>query len=191
MALKGVPVLSRRLRVQLTCRVCAKQYETHLHRAETSKYCSAACRLVRGRRVCLCCGTSFSTGKDGSYGLKYCSRTCSLSHMKDEKSPRWKDGQSLVRERVRGSGDFAKWRTAVKARDGNACVECGSTGVLHAHHIKSFADNPSLRTQLDNGVTLCVPCHSKVHGRWVGSTVSSADVVQKSCPEMGKITTCG
>lgn len=170
-AAKGVPLLACRSRVQLTCRVCGKTYETHTFRAKTSKYCSAACKNIRGRRTCLFCGSIFTRGENGSYGSKYCSRFCSLSHMQNERHPAWKDGGSLVRERARYSGDAAKWRDAVKARDGYECVKCGAKSNLHAHHIKSFSDHPELRTQLENGMTLCVTCHSKVHGRWVGKAV--------------------
>ena len=55
------------------------------------------------------------------------------------------------------------WREEVLARDGRKCVSCGATQDLHAHHIIPWAAEPLLRISLDNGVTLCQPCHVRVH----------------------------
>jgi 5-methylcytosine-specific restriction endonuclease McrA len=54
------------------------------------------------------------------------------------------------------------WRKAVMSRDGFTCRRCGAKGCrLEAHHIKPYADFPSLRYVLSNGLTLCVPCHKR------------------------------
>lgn len=63
----------------------------------------------------------------------------------------------------RGYADYIKWRKDVIKRDNNTCQECGDKENLHAHHIKSFCEYPDLRTELDNGITLCKDCHKKVH----------------------------
>lgn len=34
--------------------------------------------------------------------------------------------------------------------------------VLHAHHIQRWADHPTLRYVVGNGITLCKQCHKKV-----------------------------
>lgn len=56
------------------------------------------------------------------------------------------------------------WAMLVKNRDGNACLECGSTSDLHAHHIRDYASHEELRYDLDNGMTLCGDCHRSKHG---------------------------
>lgn len=55
-----------------------------------------------------------------------------------------------------------RWRKKVISRDG-ACVECGSTKGLHAHHINHWSDDPVNRVNVQNGITLCAVCHSKEH----------------------------
>ena len=54
------------------------------------------------------------------------------------------------------------WASMVKLRDGK-CTECNSVYDLHAHHIKPYKDNESLRFDVNNGVTLCGQCHRKWH----------------------------
>ena len=63
----------------------------------------------------------------------------------------------------RNHREVANWRKQVLTRDGHKCVDCGSPNELHAHHIARWADFPSLRVVLDNGLTLCRPCHERVH----------------------------
>lgn len=38
------------------------------------------------------------------------------------------------------------------------CVACGSSDRLHQHHLIPGSDHPS------NQITLCAPCHAKIHG---------------------------
>jgi hypothetical protein len=63
----------------------------------------------------------------------------------------------------RDSPEVRNWRAAVLERDQFECQECGSTDNLHAHHINRWIDAPELRIDIDNGLTLCQPCHQAVH----------------------------
>lgn len=79
-----------------------------------------------------------------------------------EKNGSWKGGVNPENHTIRNSFEYAIWRTAVFQRDGYSCVLCGEHGGrLNADHIKPFALFPELRLALDNGRTLCVPCHKK------------------------------
>lgn len=81
-----------------------------------------------------------------------------------DSNPNWKGGLVSENARLRTSYQSKQWSLAVRTRDGNACVECGKTGRLHAHHIKSWIKHPELRFDVANGVTLCPICHQKAHG---------------------------
>ena len=56
-----------------------------------------------------------------------------------------------------------EWISMVFERDLYICQECFSTENLDAHHIKSWNHYPDLRFKLNNGLTLCKSCHSKLH----------------------------
>jgi len=74
-------------------------------------------------------------------------------------------GNTKEYHKLMNKGGHHIWRAAVKKRDGNACTKCGETKRLHAHHIISVLDNPALRLDVSNGITLCPKCHSKEHCR--------------------------
>lgn len=59
---------------------------------------------------------------------------------------------------------YQEWRRAVFKRDEYTCQVCGSHGKqLNAHHLEGYSGNRELRTDLDNGVTLCRSCHVEFH----------------------------
>ncbi len=83
----------------------------------------------------------------------------------------WKEGSTTEAYRFRRSAPYKMWRTAVYVRDNFTCQECGGRSSpghrirFEAHHIKSFAEFPNLRLDVDNGLTLCVSCHKKLHAQ--------------------------
>jgi hypothetical protein len=84
-------------------------------------------------------------------------------HMTGVRSHFWKGGVSPENKRLRRSGEYRLWREAVFKRDNYTCIWCGDKtgGNLEADHIKPFASYPELRFAIDNGRTLCKPCHRK------------------------------
>ena len=84
-----------------------------------------------------------------------------------ERHPNWKGGRGSPNIRARQSAEYRLWRESVFKRDNYTCIWCGlksglgKSVVLNADHIKPFAYFPELRLAIDNGRTLCVPCHKK------------------------------
>lgn len=71
-----------------------------------------------------------------------------------------RSADSSEHERIRKSLEYRLWREAVLKRDNWTCRFCFARGgKIHADHIKPFAYFPELRFAIDNGRTLCVPCH--------------------------------
>lgn len=88
---------------------------------------------------------------------------------KGEDSPWWKGGVTPERQAF---CTLSEWKEAVKAvwqRDDATCRKCGLKKdscreiQFDIHHIVSFADSVELRSNLNNLVLLCHPCHLWVH----------------------------
>jgi len=54
------------------------------------------------------------------------------------------------------------WSAQIRERD-TACLYCGSTNKLQAHHILSKVKHPEFSLFLNNGITLCEACHFQEH----------------------------
>jgi hypothetical protein len=77
-----------------------------------------------------------------------------------EKSNLWRGGLSAKNMIIRRSLEYKLWRESVFERDNFTCIWCGQHGgKLEADHIKPFSLYPELRFAIDNGRTLCIPCH--------------------------------
>lgn len=92
----------------------------------------------------------------------------------------WKGGITPMNKVIRQSYEYKLWREAVFKRDNYTCVWCGFKGYVQADHIKPFALYPELRFAIDNGRTLCVPCH-KTTDTFAGRTKSG--VTFKTTPD--------
>lgn len=67
----------------------------------------------------------------------------------------------------RNSDANFEWRRKVLIRDNFRCQGkgCGITALIEVHHIKDWTHYPDKRYEVDNGITLCRPCHSKIHSQ--------------------------
>lgn len=76
----------------------------------------------------------------------------------------YKGGITNKNHSIRNSTQMVVWRNSVFERDNYTCQKCKITGgVLNAHHIKPFSEFPLLRFDINNGITLCKPCHLLEH----------------------------
>jgi len=79
---------------------------------------------------------------------------------KGDKNHNWRGGLEDINQVIRHSLEYKLWRESVFKRDKYTCIWCGQYGGrLNADHIKPFSLFPELRFAIDNGRTLCEPCH--------------------------------
>jgi hypothetical protein len=94
-----------------------------------------------------------------------------ISKLSRERTPRgaahyaYRGGARTRNLSLRRQPEYFIWRKAVFARDGYRCRDCGDDrgSNLRAHHEKPVADYPELAYDVDNGTTLCHPCHELRH----------------------------
>ena len=170
MSRKGVPNKVIR-RVDLVCRHCGSEFQDYPSRA-SRKFCSTSCGakaradITRQRSL----GNTWGSLRkcDGEFRQRMSvahkgkRRPAGSIAKMGERNPNWRGGTSPENKRIRRSAEFRHWRTAVFERDNYTCQLCGQRGGdLHPDHIKQFAYYPELRFDVDNGRTLCAPCHRK------------------------------
>lgn len=133
-------------------------------------------------KICGYCNKEFKSSKTHSI---FCCSDCNYEYskfnpfridrsgLKGKNHPNWiKDRTKLKtpkKETLRKSTKFKEWRKKIFDRDNYSCQICHDRGKkghwieIHSHHIKSFADFPKDRFNIDNGITLCKSCHVWVH----------------------------
>lgn len=95
--------------------------------------------------------------------------------MTGSKNHQWKGGVSTWNHKMRTCKAFENWREEVFKRDDYTCQDCGKRGCyLHPHHILGLAEHPEFMYDVDNGITLCVPCHRARHG-WKVKFINNKD----------------
>lgn len=100
-----------------------------------------------------------------------------FAHLIPEKHPNWRGGITEIRLRIRGIHEYKSWKQICLNRDNFTCRICNKRGGNLAvdHYPKMFAEilnefninkieearECSELWNLDNGRTLCEPCHRK------------------------------
>lgn len=113
--------------------------------------------------VCAVCSSEFSISrKQLKKERKYCSKACYGKARAGDQHHNWQGGISTEREQIKQTDEYRQWRLSVFRRDHFKCVACLTKDRLEAHHLKPFSAFPDLRFDVDNGATLCRPCHNQI-----------------------------
>lgn len=118
------------------------------------------------RYRCACGGESVTTFGNFLKGVRC--KSCGIKKLQGPNNYLYNASKTQAdREAKRQYTAYSEWRRKVYERDDYTCQRCGAKGVsLNAHHLESYSHNRELRTELDNGVTLCKPCHHEFHTRY-------------------------
>ena len=161
-------------KVQLTCKHCEKVFEVQPWAAKTGrkKFCSKTCffagRELKGlfKKGHPDLVPSESRGHSEETKLKF----LEINRKNAKRGPEhflWRGGAREQRKREMIGYKYRDWREAVFKRDNWTCQMCGVRGCyIEADHIKPWCAFPDLRYNIDNGRTVCRPCHMKLdtHG---------------------------
>lgn len=93
-------------------------------------------------------------------------RDCHFENIRGENSPHWNHNLTDdERVKNRKYPEYDEWRLSVYKRDNYTCQCCGDNtgGNLVAHHLDSHDWAKELRTDVNNGITLCKICHIDFH----------------------------
>lgn len=172
--------------MQKECIQCQKIFEKPINESlknwlERRRYCSVKCQNLarRGKKpnanqlAGLKIGW-YTKGKSKSRpawnkGLSPNQETREKIRAKLKGHKPWNTGLGIASEEKlqRLRSEYKEWRLKVHQRCHFTCVLCGykshtrinGKSDIVADHIKPFALFPSLRLTLENGRTLCIPCH--------------------------------
>lgn len=158
----------------LKCKQCGKDFRTN---RKTASFCSVKCRCESKKKAklkvkCAYCGEYFERLESQFNGknYKFCSVECknkgeSLFYS-GINSHSYNHNKSLEdRLKERKYIEYYEWREEVYKRDNHTCQCCKDNkgGNLVAHHILNYSEYEELRTNIDNGITLCKTCHKNFH----------------------------
>lgn len=144
------------------------------------RFCSRSCATIwtnKNRKlpfleqICNYCKGKFYGNTKRRLRRKYCSKKCFITAInklpwhkaltpKGERHYFWRGGKSLLR--LQNTPAWREWRKKVFERDDYTCQICKvKGGRLQPDHIKPVALYPKLVFDVNNGRTLCMPCHRK------------------------------
>jgi len=169
--------------VKRTCHVCKKSFMLPAHRAreKPGKFCSVKCALIDRRKPitsseCTQCKKKIKLSpwqvKRGATFGHFCNSRCygkwRTSNLAGDNSPNWKGGHTMDY----GGSNWKSQRRKARERDNHTCQKCGVTKQPHGykmdvHHKVPYDmfDDPRMANDLKNLVTVCRPCHVKLHGK--------------------------
>lgn len=145
-----------------------------------NQFCSRKCanqysgKLREDKKVVNCdyCGEEIERAKsqfNGKHSV-YCSRECQHKGFSilysGENSHAYNHDKPLEERLIeRKYVGYYEWRKEVYERDDYTCQCCGDNkgSNLVAHHLLNYSEHEELRTDVDNGITLCKTCHKEFH----------------------------
>ena len=161
-------------RYTLTCKQCGEEFKSD---KKKTMFCSRKCSAGNRKKpkikvVCDYCKQEFERLKSQFNGKnhKFCSVECKNKgealYYSGENSHSYNHDKPLEERLLeRKYIEYYEWRKRVYDKDKYTCQCCGDYrgGNLVAHHILNYSEHEELRTDVNNGITLCNICHKDFH----------------------------
>ena len=160
--------------VYKACLVCGLTFGVQPYRVKTAFVCSRQCGRVNPQRKAKLRALRLGVARSEDVKGKLSEIA---KQRKGAKNPNWRGGKTPLVLAIRTSTRYAEWRKAVFERDSYRCVNCGkdSCGDIEAHHVVALtkqirelrigtveeARSSSALWNVENGQTVCIPCHTK------------------------------
>jgi hypothetical protein len=176
-----------RPKVKTVCEQCRSIfYKPYAwYKRDKHHFCCGKCynffRMDRVTKHCIVCGDPFQVRPSEKCKFSTCKKVeCRRENKRSENNPNWRGGVTTPKKADLTTKKGREWCKAVFERDNYTCQKegCGVRGVLlHSHHIRPWAWFPDLRYEINNGVTLCKPCHEKTYGDTFKQRPNNAECV--------------
>ena len=185
---RGCRGVLERKKINLICKWCNKDFSV-IPAKKDQQYCLKDCydkaQDKKIKKTCQKCSNSFSVPPCYKY-QKYCTIRCRDGSKIGEDNPNWKGGKTPLNHEIRTSKEYRLWREAVFERDGYSCTCCNKVGGYREVHHKNPFSNILLRNninsvkeakickelwKINNGITVCVDCHTDIDEYRFGGNV--------------------
>lgn len=181
--------------INCKCDVCGKDISVPKNQYDNSThhYCSKECKY-KGNSLfysgtnspnyseatytsvpCTYCGkpTKVMASQLNRSERHFCSKDCQnkwqSENVRGINHPNYNPDISLFDRTInRNYTEYWDWRKNVYLRDNFTCQCCGDNKGhnLVAHHILNYSEYKELRTDINNGITLCADCHKAFHKKY-------------------------
>jgi hypothetical protein len=165
---KGLIPWNKTAGVHINCKHCGKDMRIEPNQVGRKKFCSKSC-FFAGREL----KSLFQPGhpdfvpaEKRGHSVETRQKISALqreNYKSGPDHPNWQGGLRTARKVAMGQYPYRDWRNAVFVRDNWTCQLCQIRGgYLEADHIKPWCLFPDLRYSVENGRTVCRPCHRKL-----------------------------
>ena len=160
---------------QKTCTGCAAEFKKAQAKAARQAKTLAAGRPLKGSiQQCSDCGDDFVFRSSVQHRCAECQRKFNMRRIHEwlAANPEY---DKAAREKTKDKAFFGGNRKAALERDQYTCQHCGSKNDLQVHHIDGngvTTPKESRNNALENLLTLCRGCHTRVHHQERGFNVA-------------------
>jgi len=150
--------------IETICYTCKKKFKIYPYKLKYKRnYCSNHCRQQSPYKRKISSERMKKINYDNNF--RELLKGSGSGFQKGQKPWNWNGGHSKNRKYQQ-----KEWFDLIKKcykRDNYTCQICNKKGgQLNAHHMVFWSENPEKAFDINNLITLCIPCHMKIHNKF-------------------------